>query len=153
MGLKAAVDTVFADSLSGARSRYATPERPMIGVAHATDTPAVLQIIDVLMHEDLVRDQEPEARVYDMVPHGQLTKLPDPDRELDRVAHQPLVRSLGRVPAGLRCLHVPRYQEMIACICDKRGWDASRLRGYRLEIEYPVYSWQTALTFRLPTRA
>lgn len=151
VGLKGAVDTVFADFLAAGRTRFGTAARPYIGVAHATDTPAALQIIDLLVHESLVPQQVPEARVYDMVPHGQLTKLPDPDRELDRVAFEPRVRTLGRLPTGLRCLHLPRYQEMVAHVCAARGWDVERLRGYRVEVEYPVYSWQTAVTLRLPT--
>lgn len=152
VGLQSAVDLVFADFLAAGRSRYATPERPWIGCAHATDTPAELQVVDVLMHEELVEQQRPEAAIYDMVPHGQLTKLPDPDREFDRVAHKLEARSLGRGPTAMRMIALPRYVEMIEYVCGQRGWDVNKLRAYRIEIEYPAHTWQVALTLRLPGR-
>lgn len=150
VGIKAAVDSVFADYLPAGRSRFAVPHRPFVGAAHATDAPARLQVIDVLLCDGVVPSPEPDVRVYDIVPHGQLTKLPDPDRELDRVTFAPSVRFLGRGLNSFRCLQIPRYQEMLSHICEKRGWDPSRFSGYRVEIEYPVYSWQTVLAFRLP---
>jgi hypothetical protein len=152
VGIKAAVDSVFADYLPAGRSRFAVTDRPFIGAAHAPDAPVVRQVVDLLVYDGVVPAQTPETHIYDIVPHGQLAKLPDPDRELDRVAFQPDVRSLGRGLANFRCLHVPRYQEMLSFICDSRGWDPSRFHGYRVEIEYPVYSWQTVLTLRLPQR-
>lgn len=41
---------------------------------------------------------------------------------------------------------------MLGYICEKRGWDGSQLKGYRVEIEYPVYSWQTVLSLEKPRR-
>ncbi|MBX3408100.1 MAG: hypothetical protein KF869_15200 [Phycisphaeraceae bacterium] len=150
VGMKAAIDYVFADYLPGGRSRYAQPDRPLIGAAFAPDAPVQRQVIDVLVCDGVVPPQEPDARIYDIVPHGQLARVPDPDRELDLVATRPLVRALGRGLNNLRCLHVPQYADMLSFICAQRGWDPNRLQGYRVEIEFPVYSWQTVLTLALP---
>lgn len=150
VGTQAAIDSVFADYIQSYRSRYAQPERQFAGVAHATDAPANWQVIDVLVCEGVAPNPQPAVDVYDMVPHGQLARIPDPDRDLDRVAFLPGVRSMGRGIESFRCLHVPRYQEMLEFICAKRMWSPNRLHGFRVEIEYPVYSWQTALTLRLP---
>lgn len=53
---------------------------------------------------------------------------------------------------SFRCVQLPRYLEMLAFVCGKRGWDAERLHGYRVEIDFPVYSWQTVLALKLPER-
>lgn len=152
VGIQAAADSVFADYLPAGRSRFAVPERPLIGAGHATDAPARWQVIDLLVADGVVPTQEPDVQVYDIVPHGQLIKVPDPDRDLDRVAFQPTARSLGRGVDRFRCLQVPRYQEMLKFICESRSWNPASFHGYRVEIEYPAYSWQTVLTLRLPFR-
>lgn len=150
VGTQAAVDSVFARVMPAFRSRYATPERATTGLAHATDAPSRWQVIDLLYFEGVLPAQDPEARVYDVIPHGVIRRYPDPTRDIDRVVFDPSVRYMGRGLESFRCSHAPRYMDMIQHICSKRGWDASRLHGYRVEIEYPVYSWQTVLALRLP---
>ncbi len=152
VGTPAAIDSVFADVLPAYRSRFALPDRSMAGVAHAIDAPARWQVIDVLLCEGIAPVQTPVVEVYDMVPHGQLAKIPDTDRTLDRVAFSPSVRSLGRGIESFRCMQVRQYQDMLEYVCSKRGWDGSKLHGYRVEIEYPVYSWQTLLAIKLPNQ-
>lgn len=153
VGTQAAINSVFADYIQSYRSRYAQPNRQFAGVAHATDAPANWQVIDVLVCEGAAPSPQPAVEVYDMVPHGQLARIPDPDRELDRVAFSPGVRSMGRGLEAFRCLHVPRYEEMLEFVCAKRKWNPDLLHGYRVEIEFPVYSWQTALTLCLPQQS
>lgn len=119
---------------------------------HATDAPARWQVIDVLACDGIARLQDPVVEAYDMLPHGQLARIPDPDRALDRVAFTPSARYMGRGLESFRCVQLPRYLEMLAFVCGKRGWDAERLHGCRVEIEYPVYSWQTVLALKLPER-
>jgi hypothetical protein len=152
VGARAAVDSVFGVFMPAYRSRFAVPGVPLAGVAHETDAPAHWQVIDMLVYDGVIPFPEPTATVYDMVPHGQLASIPDPDRDLDRVAFQPKVRSLGQGLEGFRCLHIPRYQEMLEFVCASRGWKVSRFHGFRVEIEYPVYSWQTVLALALPQR-
>lgn len=150
VGMKAAADCVFCDYLPAGRSCYATKERGLIGAAFIPDVPAQRQVVDLLVCDGVVNAQTPELGIYEIVPHGMLARIPDADRELDRVQIQIEARLLGRGLSSLRCIHVPRYVEMVAYICQQRGWDPNRLTGYRLEIEYPVYSWQTVMTLRLP---
>lgn len=150
VGMQAAVDSVFVGMMPAFRSRYATPERATTGMAVWTDAPAHWQVIDLLAYEGVIPAQDPMVRVYDMIPHGPIVRSPEKSRDIDVVAFDPPVRYMGRALESFRCLHVPRYMEMLAHVCEKRGWDPDRLHGYRVEIEYPVYSWQTALSLRLP---
>ncbi len=150
VGVKAAVDLVIADLVPEWCSRYASKERPVLGAAHGPDMAARWQVLDVLVYDGVAPLQEPEVGVYDMVPYGALSRFPDPDRECDRVAFQPAARYMGTGIEAFRCTHVPRYEEMLAHICAMRDWDSSKFHGYRVEIEYPVYSWQTVLTLKLP---
>lgn len=151
VGVKAAVDCVCCDYLPAGRSRFATESRGLIGAAYIPDVPAQRQVVDLLVHDEVVLPQTPDVRIYEVVPHGMLAAVPDPDRELDRVAIELEARPLGRGLNGLRCPHVPTYPDMVAYICRERGWDPNRLTGFRLEIEYPAYSWQSVLTLRLPS--
>jgi hypothetical protein len=149
VGMQAAVDSVFVGAIPAFRSRFATPERATTGMAVWTDAPSHWQVIDLLAYEGLFPEQDPMVRVYDMIPHGPIVRSPDRSRDIDVVAFNPPVRFMGRGVESFRCLHVPRYMEMLKVVCDKRGWDPDRLHGYRVEIEYPVYSWQTMLALRL----
>jgi hypothetical protein len=149
VGLQAAIDSVFVGVFPAFRSRYATPDRPTTGLAHWTDVPSHWQVIDLIAHEDVVPVQDPAVRVFDMVPHGPLLGAPGPLRDIDRVAFDPPCRFMGRGLESFRCRHIPQYQDMIELICAKRGWDPTHLHGYRVEIEYPVYSWQTMMAMNL----
>jgi hypothetical protein len=150
VGVKAAVDISFADYMPAPIGRFATPERPTIGTSFGADNPTRWTFMDVLVEEGVMPVQTPDVRVYDVVPRGYVAPVPAPERECDRVPFAPAVRYMGRGVETFRSLYVPHYHEMLAVVCRKRGWDPSRLHGYRVEIEYPVYSWNAVMTLPLP---
>lgn len=153
VGVRAAVDIAFADFMPAPIGRYATRERPTIGVSYVADNPTRWNVVDVLVGEGVVPVQSPEVRVYDIVPNGPVPPVPGPERDLDRVPFEPSARYMGSGLESFRTLYVPRYVEMLERVCQSRGWDASRLHGYRVELEYPVYSWDTVLRVKLPGAA
>lgn len=153
VGTRSAMDLVYAQVLPAFRPRHATPERPTLGGAEMTEVPSRWNIFDLLVCEGVVPQQTPDARVYESTRlGGVMTRLPDREIEAERVAFDPPVRYMGRGLRSFRCLHVPRYEEMIGYLCEKRGIDPSTLHGYRLEVEYPVYSWQFMMTLKLPPK-
>lgn len=152
VGIRSAVDAVRGDYVRPSiKTRYWSPERPVLRVMKDAPIPARWQVVDVLACEGMVSLEGYRTFVYDKIPAGDLMLYPVTHPIHDDVAYKPSVRYMGDGPGAFRCAHIPRYEEMIAYICEKRGWDETRLQGFRVEIEYPVYSWQTALSLvKLP---
>ena len=146
VGIRSAVDAVRADYLRPAlKTRYWSPERPLLRVIKESSIPARWQVVDILTTEDVASMQSSEAFIHEMLPLGDLMQFPVTERVEEAVAYKPVVRYMGNGPGAFRCSRFPRYEEMLEFVCIKRGWDLSRLHGFRVEIEYPVYSWQTCL--------
>lgn len=152
VGSRAASDCAIGHVLPASLYRYATPERATSGIGHGTGLPARRQILDLIHFDGLFEPQTPICETYETVPNGGVRKIPAVGRENDRVYNTPEPRYMGRGIESFRCVHVPRYQEILACLCASRGWDPAKLHGYRFEMEYPVYSWQTVFALRLPQK-
>ncbi len=76
--------------------------------------------------------------------------LADPNdtaREIDRLDALESVQVLGKDVARFRAAEIGRHVDMVQHVCGKPGWDSSRLRGYRLRVQYPLYSAQYRLVF------
>jgi hypothetical protein len=76
----------------------------------------------------------------------------DPEREYDKLVTHETIRELPGGLAGARLAHVPRYVEMLEYVYEQVGWDRKRIRGYRLDIQFPVYGAQYMMGFRIPER-
>jgi hypothetical protein len=50
------------------------------------------------------------------------------------------VQLLGKGVARFRASDVGRHVEMVEYVCRKLGWDTSRLRGYRVRVQYPLFN-------------
>lgn len=151
IGLRSSMDITFADVLPSYASMYASEERRCIGGTIGCAAPCRHDALDVLMCEGLVPPQQPRITIHDTCPDG-FVRFLDSTRDEDIVKFNPTVRHMGQGVHGFTTPQIPRYTEMVEHICKVRGWDSSRLVGHRLEIEYPVYTWQCSMAFKLPDR-
>lgn len=152
VGIRSAVDAVRADYVhTSLKTRYWAPDRPKFGASKHSHIPTRWQVLDLLFFDDMLSNNHPEAAVYDTIYNGSVSILSEAERQSDRVDFTPIVRTLGSGPGAFECSHIPRYEEMITHVCGMRSWDVSRLQGFRVEIQYPVYSWQTLMSLtKLP---
>jgi hypothetical protein len=153
VGMRSAVDLVLADRLNRSLPRYAQPGMPPVrGLAHYTDTPAKRMTVDVFLHSHVYPGVPPQYAVYDIVGRGIVRLFDDPAREHDRLNLHDTIRPLPIGLAGARLPHVPRYVDILRHVYDAVGWDPAEFRGYRLDVQYPVYGAQYIIGFRLPEK-
>jgi len=151
VGLRSMVDLFFADVMRG---RY--PAHRGVSPRPATpgaviDIPVKALIVDVLVHEDVWPEAEPELRMYDTAGRG-VANPTDPSRDMDRIDVLETIHDMGVQMERFRTREVGRYVEMVRFVCDRLGWDSSEFRGYRCRVEYPVYGTQINMLFRPPSR-
>lgn len=101
-------------------------------------------VFDVLVHEGAFPDGRPTAIVHDTISGG-VVSIEDEAREIDRLELHEDVIACGAGIERMRLAEIPRYTEMLAYVCEVRGWDASKFRGYRCLIDYPVVGSQISV--------
>ncbi|MCA9755775.1 MAG: hypothetical protein KDA27_08240 [Candidatus Eisenbacteria bacterium] len=110
------------------------------------DTPSRRLLFDVLLHESIYPGKHPRLLIYDTAFEG-VASVNDRSRDLDRLELEESVAVLDR---GLRNLHtpaLPRYTEMVGEVFESMGWDSGDYRGFRTEIDYPIYGSQVTMSF------
>ncbi|MGH7131035.1 MAG: hypothetical protein ACREJO_03725 [Phycisphaerales bacterium] len=151
VGLRSAVDLVMAEYRPGTMKRYRRDDGVRdTGVFDVMDCPTRRLTLDVFVHKDVYAGVTPELAIYDAAVFGLVRGSGDPVREHHRLrmieSIQPIVGGLAHAGLG----HVARYIEMLEYVCAKRGWDPGAFRGYRLDVQYPVYGAQYVVKFELP---
>ena len=141
-------DLVCAQVYRGLQRARRAGGPPTSGVGGQAEPPSEWFVVDALLHDDVWQDARPELRIYDTVVRG-LTHPDNPARQGDRLDLLEQVQPLGTGPDAFRLPEFPRYAELVRGVCERAGWDASRLRGYRCKVRYPIYGTQIGLAFPL----
>lgn len=149
VGLQSAIDVVQGSFTPTGSAEYQADGRPQTAISSFVDIPTKRLTMDMFVHKDVYVDSTPEISVYDMVPIAK--ELPgimrSPERERARVGVQERITSItGGLPHA-RLPHIPRYAEMLKRVCDKLGWNPGDFRGYRLDVQYPVYGAEYWIMF------
>jgi hypothetical protein len=151
--MRSAVDLVMADQRRAALPLLWEPGTPHVrGPAYTTDTPVKRMTLDAFVRRDVFPGVSPGMWIYDTAARGNIRRCEDPTREHDRLHMQESIRELPAGLASARLSHVPRYVEMLEYLYGTLGWDPSHFRGYRLEVQYPVYGAQYMIGFRIPEK-
>ncbi len=111
-------------------------------------TPTRRMIFDCIVHEDLCPPIDPRVMVHEAAGNGPVgTHAEFAAREPDLLDWRPPVRFMGQGVEQFRAAWLPRYGEMLRRVCEATGWSPEGFRGYRVEVEYPVQSWQVSMAF------
>jgi hypothetical protein len=113
-------------------------------------TPCDTLVFDLLVHEDLFPGDQPEVAVYSELAGG--APFPAGNRARMPLPIAASVDLIGRGPEAAHSADVPRYAEMIRYALEKLAWDGSRLRVYRVCLEYPPMPTSVVMRFKLPER-
>ena len=151
VGLRSAVDLAHATYLPARKELTHAPGEPPRKVTFAlgVSNPIQTLIFDLVLHEDIYPGQQPALHVYRAMPYGPVSPL-DPSREVDRLNVLMSIQALGQGIGRFRAAENPDYTDMLRFVCEKRGWDGERLRGYRCRVECPIYSSEIVMAFDLP---
>jgi hypothetical protein len=146
-------DAVF-DMLAGAHApahskRYRDEKRTKRGVVVIPDVPVQTMLVDLFVGEGVFEGIEPRVYLYNTVARGP-ADVQDPSRLHDRLASPVGLEPIEGGGAGVTLERLPRYGELIATVCARIGYDAGRLRGWRLRVPYPLYGFQWIIAFDAP---
>lgn len=148
VGLTDTVDFVDADVMRAIMPRSARRSKDTLAISGLIAIPTRRFLQDVLIHRDVLQDIEPRLVAYDTTETGLI------DIRRPGLLKDPLELFQGLIPLGyglasFRAPGIPRYVDMIQHVCQKLGWNPDDLRGYRLDIEYPIYGAQYIIAFDL----
>jgi hypothetical protein len=134
-------DAVGLQSAIGFARCFCERSTKIRGGFSLTTIPEKKSILNFLLHPDCVPPHGPRSEVFDTTVRG-LVKYGDPKRQHDRLDMHTPVTDLGQGSSRFRCKEVPRYVDAVNFVCEKMKWDPTILRGFRCEIEYPMYGSQ-----------
>lgn len=152
VGASSARDIVIAELRRNGMRRFRAADdlRTKSGGAVDISVPARTQVCDYILHDEAYPDWEPNVRVLEMGPLG-CTDVNDESRDVDAIDVIETVQPLGSGIERFRCEEIPRYAEMLQLVCEQRGWDPQRFRGYRCQVDYPIVGSQLLFAFNVPT--
>ena len=151
VGPSSARDIIMRNLTSNATCRYRMPNDPRSkgGVSELVAAPARTLVFDILIHEDVYPDCQPEVRTVASGPQSWADPN-DSSRDCDVLAIEERVEHLGQGVERCWAEEIPAYVQMLQSACDTVGWDAQSFRGYRVRVEYPVFNSELQFVLDLP---
>lgn len=141
-------DLVCAQLYRGLQRARRGDGPPSSGVAGQAEPPCETFVVDALLHPDAWPGIAPEVRIFDTVVRG-IAHPDDLSRQGDRLELQETAHFLGTGPDAFRLPEFPRYPELVRHACERAGWDAELLRGWRCRVRHPIHGSQIGLAFSL----
>ncbi len=143
--------SVFVGYLERAAASRYRDEHDTIGELIAgVSTPAENLLFDLIVHRDLADEIDPQVRVYGN-PSGNLDQHMYHD-DTDVLPIYASMRTLGGTPPVVTTPLVPRYQDLIASVYERCGWNPSEFTGWRLQMKHPPMPSSVAVHYELPER-
>jgi len=147
VGNAASFDCISGEIMRGDVARYRGDGDDWGEVGTSITTPCENLVFDLLYDESLTNIADAESMIFgETFPQGQRTPETHDPRELPISTR--LVEIAGRPPAVATPL-IPRYAQMTQHVLERTGIDARRLRGLRLEMDYPPLNSQLLIRFPL----
>lgn len=111
------------------------------------DLPVKSLLLDVFVADSLWPGAHPELRIYETAANGPANPS-DSTRDVDVMDTSEVIRPLGTSMDRFRFGRIPDYTAMLESAVSAHGWRGSTFRGYRCQIDYPLYSSQVTMMFK-----
>ncbi len=148
-GKDALYDMLDSVHVPAGLSRFAKPGQKTRGTSVVPDVPVVTLINDVILHGDIFEGTQPKLIVYKTMGKGAADNE-DTSRDIDRMATNDEIASLGAGLTNLGIHEIPKYCDMVNYLCEQNGYAPEEFRTYRLQVQYPVYGFQYIMAFKVP---
>jgi len=149
-GARSGVDLVFAEvNLAEIRDTLGVDATRSAYFFSEISIPVRSNHFDVLVHKDVYRGLNPRLLIYDTSFEG-VASVNDRARDLDRLDMDESIDSLGSGVDRFRTGAIPSYARTLEMVFSSLNWDAAEFRGYRSEIEFPIYGTQVTMSFDPP---
>ncbi len=137
-------------TVTAAKPRVQTEEYTTAIMSAVSTLASKRFVLDVLVHDDIWPGVNPVAETYSIVPHGPVTELTRLHRAADRLNLGVSAVPLGRGAISFEHAVIPKHRRALDHLLESTGMDASTLRGYRLDMQYPLFGVQYGQVFELP---
>lgn len=149
LGKHALTDMLAIVRLPEWRSRYARPERPLVGPFAQPNAPVKLLVFDMLAPVGTFTDEFPLLSVYAPSMRGAANPN-DAWRDIDRAAVPETVEIYQARKHSFELPEVPNYRRMLTRVAGEMRQDLDALQLYRVRMPYPVFGFQFVMSLHLP---
>jgi hypothetical protein len=148
---EAPFNLTFAAILRNAMEQYRTDESEHGWRNYLLHCPCKTLVRDVFIRDDLYVGTVPEIALYIPSPKGPETiKRPGEYGTMNTLDMAMPIEHLGMGLDRIGVKEIPSYTRLLKHVFERAGWDASRYRGYRTRVTYPVPMIYMNWWFKLP---
>jgi len=131
------------------RSRFARPDRPLVGPFAQPTAPVKLLVFDLLAPAGTFTEESPLLSVYAPSMRGAANPN-DAWRDIDRASVPETVEIFKPGEQSFEMPEIPNYRQMLARVAGEMRQDLDALQLYRVRMAYPVFGFQFVISLHLP---
>ena len=149
LGKHALTDMLAMVRVPAWRSRFARPERPLVGPFAQPTAPVKLLVFDLLAPAGTFTEESPLLSVYAPSMRGAANPN-DAWRDIDRAAVPETVEIYKPGEQSFEMPEIPNYRRMLTRVAGEMRQDLDALQLYRVRMAYPVFGFQFVISLHLP---
>lgn len=134
----------FGRIVRGASAAYRTTQDPLAELFSQVTLPVETMIFDVLVHRDFPHLMSPQVLLLSSPEGG------GPGRAEQSIPLEARAVEISGRPPMLGTPQIPRYEELLARVFERGGWNMRDFRAIRLTIDYPPMHSVAVLRSELP---
>ena len=131
------------------RSRFARPDRPLVGPFAQPTAPVKLLVFDLLAPAGTFTNESPLLSVYAPSMRGAANPN-DAWRDIDRASVPETVEIYKPGEQSFEMPEIPNYRHMLTRVAGEMRQDLDALQLYRVRMAYPVFGFQFVISLHLP---
>ena len=131
------------------RSRFARPDRPLVGPFAQPTAPVKLLVFDLLAPAGTFTEESPLLSVYAPSMRGAANPN-DAWRDIDRASVPETVEIFKPGEQSFEMPEIPNYRHMLQRVAGEMRQDLDALQLYRVRMAYPVFGFQFVISLHLP---
>ena len=131
------------------RSRFARPDRPLVGPFAQPTAPVKLLVFDLLAPAGTFTEESPLLSVYAPSMRGAANPN-DAWRDIDRASVPETVEIYKPGEQSFEMPEIPNYRHMLKRVAGEMRQDLDALQLYRVRMAYPVFGFQFVISLHLP---
>ena len=131
------------------RSRFARPDRPLVGPFAQPTAPVKLLVFDLLAPAGTFTEESPLLSVYAPSMRGAANPN-DSWRDIDRASVPETVEIYKPGEQSFEMPEIPNYRHMLQRVAGEMRQDLDALQLYRVRMAYPVFGFQFVISLQLP---
>lgn len=141
----------FAAIIRNAMEQYRMEDVEHAWRIYLLHCPCKTLVRDVFIRDDLYVGTVPEISLHIPSPRGpEIAKRPGEFGKMNTLDISTPIEQIGTGLDHTQIKEIPSHARLLGTVFERAGWDASRYRGYRTRITYPVPMIYANWWFKLP---